>query len=741
MPTAEIIPDDSFDDEAGKGASYTFGDWLSYKIDSVVSKQSGQVKGLAIISIVFVLVAGALEMEIAGVSFDVGVWEAWNYMADPGTHGDCVNCVEYIKDGESYDEAGDGDGFAKKINWGARVLAVGIAWGGILFFAVVIGFIIDAIQEKMESLKKGKSNVVEEGHTVMLGWNQLSIDFIREICDANDSDGGGVIVVLADRDKQELERSFKIQMKRKELMGTKVVFRKGQVTNQADLKKVAAHTARAILILSDGELSADMSDSQVVRAILSLHGLPCKLSGYVVAEICDVDNEPLAHMVGGACLETVVSHDLIGRLMLMSARQPGLSKVYNEVLGFSGDEFYMKSWPEAAGKKFSQLAPHFPMAIPLGVQCADGSILLNPGDSHTMAHDDEVIVLAEDDDTYKFEKSPQNVVVGTLPPNVPEVRKAETILMAGWRRDIRDVLQLLDSMVVQGSEVHMLAEVPVSERKNRLLAGGLDPDALENITLVHYCGRTASRKVLQTLPVQKYTSVMILSDEACEDDVMSSDSNTLATLLLLRNIQEELMNSKKGGMIKPVRRASSVMRAEGIAAICPCISEILDSRTQKTVQANKEVRSASDFVESNKMISQILSMVVENRGVKKILGEFLSPDGSELIVNDSLIYVQPGEAISFLTLTMRAQQRGEICCGYQDVSSTVINPRDKFEIRTWGGCDIVVLGVANPTTSATSTSTTRRPSKGGKLTSSVELAAASKMTKRKHKSYNLETVR
>eukprot|EP00935_MAST-01C_sp_MAST-1C-sp1_P002427 g2427.t1 len=546
----------------------------------------------------------------------------------------------------------------------------------------------------MESLKKGKSDVVEEGHTVMLGWTQLSVDFIKEICDANESDGGGVIVVLADQDKQELERSFKMQVKRKELLGTRVVFRKGLPTNQGDLIKVAAHSARAVLVLAtmgeDG-IDADTSDSTVVRTILGLHGLPHKLAGHIVAEICDIDNEVLAHMVGGSSLETVVSHDLIGRLMLMSARQPGLAMIYNEVLGFDGDEFYMETWPAAAGKKFSELLVHFPDAIPLGVQTAMGEILLNPGDSHIMAIDDELIVLAEDDDTYKYEPQAVKVQAGELPKFELPARNPEKILMAGWRRDIRDMILLLDSMVVKGSEVHMLAEVPLSERKNRLLADGLDPDSLKNLKLKHHAGRCTSRKVLSSLDMQQYTSSMILADEANEDDVMSSDSHTLATLLLLRDIQTEMAKKNGPPKIKSTRRSSSVIRAEGIAAMCPCISEILDSRTQKTVQANPQVQKSSDFVQSNQMVSQILSMVAENRGVKRILSELLGPDGSELVVNDSKLYVSEGEEVDFFTIAMRAQKRGEICCGYQTAAETIINPRDKTAVKSWAACDLVIL--------------------------------------------------
>jgi hypothetical protein len=276
----------------------------------------------------------------------------------------------------------------------------------------------------------------------------------------------------------------------------KVIFRKGSNASPADLMKVAAHTARAVLIVSYQMLSADLSDSSVVRTILALQGLPYKLSGFVVAEILDVDNEPLAHMVGGAQLETVVSHDLIGRLMLMSARQPGLAQVYTEVLGFSGDEFYMAEWPAAEGKKFSELTLHFSGAIVIGVQTSEGEIHLNPGNTYTLKANDTVIVIAEDDDTYKFEQQAVKLAnVGSLPDVLPEASHAETILMAGWRRDIRDILLLLDTMVFPGSEVHMLAEVPLSERTNRLLADGLDPDLLCNIKLVHHFGRTARRKV------------------------------------------------------------------------------------------------------------------------------------------------------------------------------------------------------------------------------------------------------
>jgi len=61
------------------------------------------------------------------------------------------------------------------------------------------------------------------------------------------------------------------------------------------------------------------------------------LQGHIVAEVCDLDNEPLVKMVGCEHVQTVVSHDIIGRLMIQCARQHGLAAVWQNIMGFEGE--------------------------------------------------------------------------------------------------------------------------------------------------------------------------------------------------------------------------------------------------------------------------------------------------------------------------------------------------------------------------------------------------------------------
>ena len=71
-------------------------------------------------------------------------------------------------------------------------------------------------------------------------------------------------------------------------------------------------------------------------------------------------------------------------------------------MGFENAEFYIKRWPELDGMRFGDVLISFPDAVPCGVKLAakGGKILMNPADDYVLREGDEVLVIAEDDDTY-----------------------------------------------------------------------------------------------------------------------------------------------------------------------------------------------------------------------------------------------------------------------------------------------------------------------------------------------------
>lgn len=81
------------------------------------------------------------------------------------------------------------------------------------------------------------------------------------------------------------------------------------------------------IIFSSYTVGLMQSDARALRTVLSLTGVKEGLRGHIVVELSDLDNEVLVKLVGGDLIETVVAHDVIGRLMIQCARQPGLAQV------------------------------------------------------------------------------------------------------------------------------------------------------------------------------------------------------------------------------------------------------------------------------------------------------------------------------------------------------------------------------------------------------------------------------
>ncbi|EQC38472.1 hypothetical protein SDRG_04180 [Saprolegnia diclina VS20] len=614
----------------------------------------------------------AVEGQHGGIKHGLGqaMWACWLFISDPGAQGE-------------------------QHEWKFRVPGFLISIHGMVFFFVILGFVVDSIREKMDDLKKGRSNVVETGHSLILGWSDKSISLIKQLCLANESEGGGVIVILADASKEFMEGELASQIELDELHQTKVVVRTGSPLVIADLKKVSAQMARSITILATS-MDADKSDAACLRVILSLRGL-FQLQGHVVAEIRDVDNEPLVHLVGGTFVETLVSHDIIGRLILLAARSPGLSKVYTALLGFEGDEFYCQAWPDAAGTRFGDLMQRFPLATPIGIKTSSGKVVIKPSFDYLIEATDEIVVLAEDNDSYTL--TPAVSVPPLATPQIPpRTIEKEMILICGWRRDIQDMLVLLDNYLLQGSEVHLLSEISVDDRAVFLAESGIDADAFDNCILKHHVGNTSVRRYLEPLPLEAYTSIMVLCDYQRERDILNSDSHSLATVLLLRNLQKNKKEQRKEHLFGP-RIVDAIARwARHVTNKCPCITEILDPRTQKTVVANASIAVHSDFVMSNELISCMLAMISESREVKQILHRLLSPQSNTFAVQDSRRYCTKDETLSYYQLAKRLGAVNELLVGYlpkrrktDKEPSIVLNPKDKAVVRQWSEFDLVVI--------------------------------------------------
>ncbi|KAJ8774835.1 hypothetical protein K2173_017281 [Erythroxylum novogranatense] len=639
---------------------------LAYRVDVFLSVHPYAKPLTLLVATLLLIFLGGLAL--FGVTDDCladCLWLSWTYVADSGNH-------------------------ANSEGIGPRLASVSISFGGMLIFAMMLGLVSDAISEKFDSLRKGKSEVVEQNHTLILGWSDKLGSLLNQLAIANESLGGGIIVVMAERDKEEMEMDIaKMEFDSK---GTSVICRSGSPLILADLKKVSVSKARAIIVLAE-DGNADQSDARALRTVLSLTGVKEGLRGHIVVEMSDLDNEVLVKLVGGDLVETVVAHDVIGRLMIQCARQPGLAQIWEDILGFENCEFYIKRWPQLDGMQFEAVLISFPDAIPCGVKVAScgGKIILNPDDTYVLQDGDEVLVIAEDDDSYAPAALP-TVWRGSLPKDFIVPKSAEKILLCGWRRDMEDIIMVLDAFLAPDSELWMFNEVPENEREKKLIDGGLDLSRLVNISLVNREGNAVIRRHLESLPLESFDSILILADESVEDSAIQADSRSLATLLLIRDIQAKRLPYRET-MASQLQRSFSqgswigeMQQASDKSVI---ISEILDPRTKNLLSMSR----ISDYVLSNELVSMALAMVAEDRQINAVLEELFAEEGSELQIRQADLYLREGEELSFYEIILRARRRREIVIGYRLATAerAVINPPAKSEKQKWSLKDVFVV--------------------------------------------------
>ena len=541
-----------------------------------------------------------------------------------------------------------------------RLVSTAATVAGVVVAGLLISSLAGNFQERLESIKREGSPVIEEDHFLILGWSEKMLAIIDQLSEANVEHGNIVVVVMAEREKAEMEASLRDKLQHQKRI--KLVVRSGNSVVLGDLSKVAFEQARAIVVLVDDATVADpnRADGRVIKTLMALYNHP-DARGHmekkrVTGEVMLPENREIALIASDRRAEVVTTNDIISRIILQTARISGLSIVYDELLRFEGNEIHYARFPQVTGKRFGDLLLDFPNGCLVGIAKADGSShQLNPPADHVIGADEELLVLAEDDHIahapYQGSLASGNV---TIPSGVAQ-KPVESLLVLGWNEKIFPIVAEFDSYVGPGSSMTLVNVLPEAERRKQL-AEKCRP--MQNVELRHVVGDFTNRAVLEQVQPQRFETVMVLGDATGGGgDAEAADTRAIIALLLLRDF----------------RVRAGVQSQE----VC---SEILDPRN-RDLAATTEIH---DIVISNEMVSMVLAQVTHEPRVRPVLEDLFSSDGSEIYLKDLGFYVEPGKQTTFEELILRAKARSEVAMGVQiaveDPSrryGIVLNPKDR----------------------------------------------------------------
>ncbi len=624
-----------------------FHDKLRYKFDNTLSQGTiSIIKWLAVLSAIMVLIFGVIYI-VSGVyfneehkhSFFEASWQALMRAFDPGMLGS--------------DTA-----------WNARLIGAVVTIGGIFLISTLIGVLTSGLGEKIEEMRKGRSTVLETNHTLILGWTPKIFHILSELILANENKKNARIVILAAKDKVEMEDEIRQHITH--FITTKIICRTGNPMDLNDLAIVSPNTAKSIIVLSPPE---DKADIFVIKTVLALTYNPDRKPEkyHIVAELKDKNNLEAAEVAGRNEAIYILTSDFTARIAAQTCRQSGLSIIYSQLLCIEGDEIYIQKESSLIGKTFKQATFAYQKSTVIGICFADGSAQVNPPQDYVLKTGDEPVVISQDDDTIilsgvsNFDIT-QNVLIKEIPQELPH---KERNLILGWNQRGSTLIRELDSYVEQGSEILVVSEFDKPER----IQAEIETLNLKQEVKIERAS-TSSKSVLEKLNIPSFDNVILMSYPL--EDIQESDAKTLITLLHIRDIIDK--SGKKMNIV----------------------SEMCDHKNRKLAEATK----ADDFIISDDLISQMLTQLSEDVRLKKVLDDLFDANGSEIYLKKAENYIKLLMPVNFYTILESASQKNETAVGYrigkyaqlsEHNYGIVMNPKKDEEIVFEQGDKIIVI--------------------------------------------------
>jgi Castor and Pollux protein voltage-gated ion channel component len=529
---------------------------------------------------------------------------------------------------------------------------------GLLVYGTFIGILVTGMDTRLQQLRKGRSVVLERDHTLILGWSERVFTIISELAIANESRQHPSIVILAERDKAEMEDAIRENVANRR--NTRVVCRTGSPLVAGDLDLVNHRDARSVILLgADGATDAD---ADMIKAILALtrDGPGQAARRHIVAEVQDENAAHAARLAGGGAVVLINKPQTISRLIVQTSRQSGAAAVYRDILDFDGDEFYMRADDRLTGLTYLEAMLAYESCTVVGLMHDGGEIELNPTPGTILAATDVVIAIAEDDSVLDAaEYSPTVADADTISITPLDPDRPEATLILGYNHRTPLVVAELARYAVAGSRVDLVADVPIDGASMQRAAIGQD-----RLTLSHRAANTTLRGTLDGLDVPAYDRVIVMG---YTDDLDSrrASARSLLTLLHLHDI---------------------VLRGGTNVAV---VSEVIDMQdTELTAAAGVD-----DIVVSDEVLSLLLTQVAENRHLAEVFEMLLQSDGPEVYMRPVDRYVK-GPA-SFATLIVAASRRAETAIGYRRAMAgghgLTLNPSKSAVFPAAPGDRLVVL--------------------------------------------------
>ncbi|MBR3436225.1 MAG: hypothetical protein IKG97_00570, partial [Lachnospiraceae bacterium] len=529
---------------------------------------------------------------------------------------------------------------------GYVILMAVTAIAGVLFTSVLIGIVTSAIEEKIGSLKRGNSLVLEKNHIVVLGFNPGEYTLLEQLILAS---GGkpDCIVVAEDMGREEMEQAIEENLDVPK--NFRIVCRTADITDPQSLVKCSVETSRTIIV----NPTDDMRTIKAVLAVsmlleekgvpeISVNAIISKEHFRIPPSIAETNH-----------ISTLQTESIMAKMIAHSCTQTGLSDTFKELFNFEGSEFYLVSLPGTEGLPFEDLILRLDHAVPAGI-VRDGKVLVNPPADYLLQETDKVLVFSEESDSAVLRIPETEEKPETIDIRIAQGEEVKDTVIVGYNETLPVILRELPENV----SVVTLVSSRLSEKQEEELQ---EIAGERGLRLNHRQLNLRSEKGLLEL-ARSAGHIVILSDH--EKDPEEADMQEILLLVNLRDIRKRF----------DLRFNMAV--------------EMQKEHNQKLVSRGDH----TDFLVSSNMASLILAQIAESPQLMDVFKEILSNKGNELYLKNCGSMGLLG-SIDVRSLRYNMLRKGYILLGYLDADkASHFNPPLEEVLPLTEEVSLIVIG-------------------------------------------------
>ena len=466
---------------------------------------------------------------------------------------------------------------------------------GLLLTSALIGYISERISQRFELLQRGKTEVIEDGHIVVIGYDFNNHTLLKELIKANLN---RKILIIDEKDILDVKDNLKTNIKVPK--GLKIIYRSIDSTDIDDLKKCSIESSYAVVI-------QPTDDVKTIKTVMALKKILQNCPENKTHIVSAVKNEDYLLKFSNEKDIMLSTDSLLAKIISVSNYETGLSNVLITLFGFDNSELYLKKVDKYVGLKYGKIMYKMYGGVPVGIY-RNGKYIIVPNENILIEKDDELLYYTEALDSKVFLEN-VNDEYNMIKDNVIEELKEENqdnILVFGYNNKFGTIFNSFSSRVKKVT----IANVTNEDVEKIKAIISLRKDINVNIIFENICRETLPR-ILESI-----NHVIILSNNTLNEE--QSDIENMILYLKLIKLREK------------------------IGAKWTIITE-LNYNNNRELIANE---NSDDFIVSSNIVSIMLAQMVVDYRLRPIFSELLSSEGLNICIEDAFKYTLNEEKIS-----------------------------------------------------------------------------------------------